>query len=102
MTPGTATGDPPFRRELSNHPQTLRGSFSAVSTAPIARQVTFCSIFRDLQDYYTFAPRKPHNSSEFRISLRFLIIFADLFANLAIRTDFDQIFSEFHIFLTNT
>ena len=36
--------------------QTLEGSFSAVSTATIARVGAFFQIFRDLQDYHPFAP----------------------------------------------
>ena len=36
--------------------QTLRGSFSAVSTATIATKYSFCSVFRDLQDLHSFAP----------------------------------------------
>ena len=32
------------------------GPFSSVSTSPIARVGAFFSIFRDLQDSYTFAP----------------------------------------------
>ena len=64
MTPGTATGDPPFRRELSNHPQTLRGPFSAVSTAPIATKYSFFQDFRDLQDFHTFAPLRSQNFSK--------------------------------------
>ena len=38
-----------------NH-QTLKGSFSSVSTATIARVGSFFSIFRDLQDLHSFAP----------------------------------------------
>ena len=39
--------------------QTLRGSFSAVSTATIARVGVFFRIFRDLQDLHSFAPLRP-------------------------------------------
>ena len=39
-----------------NHPQILRGSFSAVWIATIASKVTFYSIFQALQDKQTFAP----------------------------------------------
>ena len=41
------------------HPQILRGSFSAVSTATIARVGAFFRIFRDLQDLHSFAPLRP-------------------------------------------
>jgi hypothetical protein len=37
-------------------PQTLRGSFSAVSTPIFASKYFLESIFRDLQDLHTFAP----------------------------------------------
>ena len=36
--------------------QTLEGSFSAVSTATIARVGAFFQIFRDLQDFHPFVP----------------------------------------------
>ena len=35
---------------------TLEGSFSAVSTATIARRDAFCRIFQDLQALHSFAP----------------------------------------------
>ena len=47
-----------------NHPQTLRGSFSAVSTATIATKYSFFQVFRDLQDYYTFASLRSQKFSE--------------------------------------
>ena len=56
-----------LRRRMKNewnHPQTLRGSFSAVWTATIATKYSFCSIFRDLQDSHTFAPLRSQNFSE--------------------------------------
>ena len=37
-------------------PQTLRGSFWAVSTPPIARVGAFFGIFRDLHDVHPFVP----------------------------------------------
>jgi len=52
------------RMEWNNE---IGGSFSPVSTATIARNDAFFSIFRDLQDLYTFT-RSDHtakNSSEF-------------------------------------
>ena len=42
----------------------FNGSFSAVSTATIARVGAFFSIFRDLQDLHTFAPRRFQNFSK--------------------------------------
>ena len=47
-----------------NYPQTLRGSFSAVSTATIATKYSFFQVFRDLQDSHTFAPPRSQNFSE--------------------------------------
>ena len=41
---------------MNKSPQTLRGSFSAVSTPPIARIGASFSIFRDLQDLQIFGP----------------------------------------------
>ena len=49
MTGETPVWDPYFI-------ETLEGSFSAVSTATIARKDAFFSIFRDLQDLHSFAP----------------------------------------------
>ena len=43
---------------------TLDGSFSAVSTATIARKDAFFSIFRDLQDLCAFAPLRSQNFSK--------------------------------------
>ena len=42
-------------------PQTLEGSFSAVSTPIFATKYSFCSIFRYLQDLQTFAPLRVQN-----------------------------------------
>ena len=44
--------------------QTLEGSFSAVSTATIARVGAFFQIFRDLQDFHPFAPLWTQNFNE--------------------------------------
>ena len=49
-----------------NHPQTLKGSFSAVSTATIATKYSFFQVFRDLQDFHTFAPLRSQNFSKNR------------------------------------
>ena len=49
MTRATAILDPHFR-------ETLEGSFSAVPTPIFATKYSFCSIFRDLQDWHSFAP----------------------------------------------
>ena len=46
-------------------PQTLEGSFSAVSTPIFTSKYSFCSVFRDLQDYHTFAPLEAQNLRKF-------------------------------------
>jgi len=85
-----------------NHPQTLRGSFSAVSTATIATKYSFFQDFRDLQDLHSFAPLRSQNFSkkpskflpewkwnfifQFRFSMRFAIFLRK----------FDEILPEFH------
>ena len=84
MTPVTATGDPPFRRELSNHPQTLKGSFSAVSTAPIATKYSFFQDFRDLQDSHSFAPL--HTQIFVNFSFVFLQFFPPIFIKICSKT----------------
>ena len=45
------------------HLQTLRGSFSSVSTPIFATKDSFCSMFRDLQNKHTFAPLQIQNFS---------------------------------------
>ena len=45
--------------------QTLEGSFSAVWTATIATKYSFCSIFRDLQDFHNSAPLESRNFANF-------------------------------------
>ena len=42
-------------------PQISEGSFSAVSTPIFATRYSFFSIFRDLQDYHSFAPLRYQN-----------------------------------------
>ena len=76
--------------------QTLEGSFSAVWTATIATKYSFCSIFRDLQDYQ-------HGFSIFSIVQCLCTVFPKFRKVLPIsveicrfRSDFDEIFSEFH------
>ena len=49
--------------------QTLNGSFSAVSKPNFASKYSFCSIFRDLQDY------TPLHRSKFKISAKFRPLF---------------------------
>ena len=44
--------------------QTSKCSFSSVSTATIATKVPFFSIFRDLQDFHSFAPLRIQNFSQ--------------------------------------
>ena len=57
----------------------FRGSFSAVSTPPIARVGAFFSIFRDLQDFHSFAPLRIQNFSKKRAS--FFHIFTEISQN---------------------
>ena len=87
-----------MKNEL-NHPQIVRGSFSAVSTATIATKYSFCSIFRDLQDFHTFAPLRSQNFSgkpskffagNFSFFSRFSMDFANFLRN------FDEMLPEFH------
>ena len=47
-------------------PQTLRGSFSAVSTPIFASKYSLESSSRDLQDLHTFAPLRPQLFKKFR------------------------------------
>ena len=56
--------DPPQLQ--SGTPQTLGGSFSALSRPIFATKYSFCSIFRDLQDLRTFAPLQIQNFSKNR------------------------------------
>ena len=45
--------------------QTCRGSFSAVSKPIFATKYSFCSFFRDLQGYHSFAPLRIQYFSKF-------------------------------------
>ena len=80
-------------------PQILRGSFSAVWTATIARVVAFFTIFRDLQDLHFFAPLTLQNFSKKRVPILVILkkkIHKILFENAIFHPDFDEFFSEFH------
>ena len=63
--------------------QTLRGSFSAVSTPIFASKYSLESSWRDLQDLHTFAPLRSQNFSqksstffrEWKMNFRFFFIF---------------------------
>ena len=55
--------------KLNKSPQILRGSFSAVWTATIARVVAFFTIFRDLQDLNSFAPLRLQNFGKKRVPI---------------------------------
>ena len=59
--------------------QTLQGSFSAVSTPLIVRVGSFFSVFRDLQDFQSFAPLRIQNFSE--NLLHFFRIFTKILQN---------------------
>ena len=80
---------------------TLEGSFSAVSTATIARVGAFFQIFRDLQDLHAFAPLQTQNISYFHQKFEDFSSNFRNFANVHLfffvfLTDFDEIFSGFH------
>ena len=85
--------------------QTWRGSFSAVSTATIARLGSFCSIFGELQDLQSFAPLRSQNfrkkSPDFfakmKLSFSFSFSFLQNSMNFVIfLLNFDEFLSEFH------
>ena len=93
----------------------MRGSFSAVRTATIARLVVvglFCGIFRNLHDPHSFAPlrlqnfsKKRHNFSAFE-EIEWLFIelhskFRFFIENAVFLSDFDENFSEFHEHVQN-
>ena len=61
-------------------PQILRGSFSAVWTATIARVGAFFSIFRDLQDYHPFAPFRSQFLAKIVILFRIFVEFSEKLA----------------------
>ena len=90
----------PLRDLYTESGQTLEGSFSAVSTATIARVVAFFRIFRDLQDVHSFAPLQNQNFSKFRIFseiLRDFSQFLRIFQNVIVfLLKFDQNFSDFN------
>ena len=83
-------------------PQILRGSFSAVWTATIARLGSFFSIFHGLQDVHTFAPLRFRNFSKNRqtfcrnekMKFIFIACFRLLFAFF--RRNLDEFWPEFH------
>ena len=51
--------------ETHSPPETLEGSFSAVSTPIFATKASFFSIFRELHDLHTFAPLQSQNFQNF-------------------------------------
>ena len=70
----------PSAREPARAIGSKVGSFSAVSTPLIARVGAFFSIFRDLQDYHTFAPLRPQNFSKISTkNNKFLANFLQIF-----------------------
>ena len=86
-------------RDRWNHPQTLKGSFSAVSTATIATIYSFCRDFRDLQDFHTFAPLRSQKFSEkpYKFLLEIFHFFRVFRWKFAIfLRNFDEILPEFH------
>ena len=58
--------------------QTLEGSFSAVSKQNFATKYSFCSVFRDLQDFQSFAPIEIEKNSE-----KYRRTFSDVCQNFA-------------------
>ena len=82
-------------------PQTLRCSFSAVSTPIFASKDSSESSWRDLQDSHTFAPLRLQNFSQkssnfFRKWIVKFSFFSIFWLNFAIlKPNFDEILSEF-------
>ena len=80
----------------------LRASFSAVSTATIARVGAFFQIFRDLQDFHPFAPLWTKNFNKnlpkfFHIFTEFSQNFAKFRSNFAkFQRNFAGISPKFH------
>ena len=66
---------------LQPNDQILEGSFSSVSTPPIARVGAFFQDFQDLQDLHAFAPLRFQNSN--KISLSFFAFFPRNLASFA-------------------
>ena len=64
-----------FRRARNVEISPLDGSFSAVSKPIFATKYSFCSIFRDLEEWHTFAPLQTH-------FFRFFAIFCKIFGLL--------------------
>ena len=58
-------------------------SFSAVSTATIARNGAFFHIFRDLQDFHTFAPLRTQNFEQIHHFCQNLTNLNGIFRNFA-------------------
>ena len=93
MTGTTPVWDPYFM-------ETLEGSFSAVSTATIARKDAFFSIFRDLQDLHSFAPLQTQKLSKQLLSIsRFLLRNSQhvhfFLKFVGLYNDFDDFFRDF-------
>ena len=86
------------RPHKTPYPQTLKSSFSAVSTPPIARVGAFFSIFRELQDFHAFAPLRTQNfSRKFPYFFLFLQKKSQNLQNFGqILQDFNEISLEFH------
>ena len=76
--------------------QTLEGSFSAVWTATIATKYSFFHIFRDLQDYQNGFPIFAIFQCLCTVFSKFRKILPIFVEICRFRSDFDEIFSEFH------
>ena len=85
--------------------QTLEGSFSSVSKPIFASKYSFFCIFRDLQDFHTFAPFQTQILQIFAPFRKILWIFAkflEFLLNFAIfRRKFHRILSELRQILYN-
>ena len=83
--------------------ETLAGSFSSVSKPIFATKVSFCSIFRDLQDLHSFAPVETQNF--YKNSYENLLIFSKkstfFIKFIVFRTGFDENSLEFQHFFRN-
>ena len=90
---------------MNKSPQTLRGSFSAVWTATIARVGAFFSVFQTVQD----SPIIRRNFAILRTNFQNFVKISQSFANFCkfsfntafFRCKFHRFFSEFHGMLGN-
>ena len=79
---------------------TWKGSFSAVSKPIFATKYSFCSIFRDLQDYHSFAPLPIQNFS--KISSESFCNFEKFRRKFTIFQNLHRIFADFSMIFKNS